>query len=62
MVYFHLCVCVYTYTQAHAYTHGDQKRASDPLELEVTGSYEYPSVGAGTELGSCGRAVRALNY
>lgn len=42
---------------------GSQKRASDRSpRAGVTGDSEIPSVGAGTQLGSSGKAVSIRNY
>lgn len=40
----YLSLCIDTHVDAFR----RQKRALDPLEVEVTGDYKLPSVGAGT--------------
>lgn len=54
----HECVSVCRYMHVSAGAHGGQKRAADPTEAGVTGSYRSCSMwGMGTELGSSGRTA-----
>lgn len=46
----------------NAIIHGNQKRASDPLELELEGIVSIPPGVLGTELQSFARTVNCLNH
>jgi hypothetical protein len=54
-----VCVCAYMCEREHADVCGGQKRAFDPLELEL--KVELSNMGAGTELSSSAGAASALN-
>lgn len=59
----HVCVCIWVCACVSSGAWGVQKRAFDPLEMELkTVGYEMPGVGSRTERESSSRAVCALNH
>ena len=47
-----VCLCVCTYRYVHEGAHGDQKKMSDPLRLEVQDAGSSPNWVLGSELQS----------
>lgn len=58
--YSFICVCVCVCDTCVSACR-DQQRVSDPLDLEFTGSYKQPYMGAGSELGSSEGIANILN-
>lgn len=61
--YFYTCMSVCVHVHKSVSVSGDQKRTSksDPLELELTGSYELPPMGSGTWTSSSERTASIAN-
>lgn len=51
-------MCAYV----HEYRYMLKPVISDPLELEFTGSYELPNIGARNQLHVIGKKVYAIGY
>lgn len=56
--FFLLSMCAYV----HEYRYMLKQAISDPLELEFTGSYELPNIGARNQLHVIGKKVYAIGY